>query len=237
MCCLSENNVLCDNFYCLIAGTIGKNALGSDMETLAVIDFETTGLSPERGARTTEVAVVLVQNGKAGRRYQSLMNPGVKIPANIQALTGITDDMVASAPSASAVMREVADFVEDSPLVAHNAAFDKRFWDAELARVKRTRRQAFACSMLIARRLLPHAPSHKLGELAAFVQLPVTGRFHRALADAEMAAHLLVHMAKLLQRDHKVRDVNHDLWCGIQRTPAAALPAFLADYRQQSATA
>ena len=165
------------------------------------------------------------------------MNPGVKVPANIQALTGITNEMVASAPAAAVVMREVAEFVEDFPLVAHNAAFDRRFWDAELARVKRTRRQEFACSMLIARRLLPHAPSHKLGELAAFAQLPATGRFHRALADAEMAAHLLGHMTKLLRRDHNIREVDHDLWCGIQRTPTAALPAFLADRRERGPAA
>lgn len=200
------------------------------MATMAVIDFETTGLSPNRGDRATEVAVVLVENGKPVRRYQSLMNAGVRIPGNIQSLTGITNDMVAAAPAASAVMREVSDFVEDFPLVAHNAAFDKRFWDAELARVKRNRRQEFACSMLIARRVLPHAPSHKLGELAAFAKLPATGRFHRAQADAEMAAQLLAYMTKLVQRDYRIRDVDHDLWCRVQRTPVGALQQVLADY-------
>lgn len=193
------------------------------METIAVIDFETTGLSPERGARATEVAVVLVQDGKLVGRYQSLMNAGVSVPGKIQTLTGITNDMVASAPSAAAVMREVSDFVADLPLVAHNASFDKRFWDAELARVKRNRRQEFACSMLVARRVLPHAPSHKLGDLASFAKLPATGRFHRAQADAEMTAHLLQYMAKVVQRDYKIRTVDHDFWCRVQRTPAGTL--------------
>jgi DNA polymerase-3 subunit epsilon len=200
------------------------------LETIAVIDFETTGLSPERGDRATEVAAVLIRNGKPIRRYQNLMNAGVKIPGNIQALTGITNEMIAGAPSASTVMREVCEFVEDFPLVAHNAAFDKRFWDAEVARVKRSRRQEFACSMLIARRILPHAPSHKLGELAAFAKLPATGRFHRAEADAEMAAQLLGYMAKVVQRDYKIRDIDHDFWCRIQRTPAGALHELLANY-------
>jgi DNA polymerase-3 subunit epsilon len=158
------------------------------------------------------------------------MNAGVNVPGRIQALTGITNDMVAAAPAASVVMREVSDFVEDFPLVAHNAAFDKRFWDAELARVKRNRRQEFACSMLIARRVLPTAPSHKFGDLAAFAKLPATGRFHRAQADAEMAAQLLAYMAKLVQRDYRIRDIDHDLWCRVQRTPVGALQQALTDY-------
>lgn len=181
------------------------------------------------GDRATEIAVVLVRDGKFVGGYQSLMNAGSRIPGHIQALTGISNEMIARAPPASTVMREVTDFVEDFPLVAHNAAFDKRFWDAELALVKRTRRQEFACSMLVARRVLPHAPSHKLGELTRFAKLPATGRSHRAQADAEMAAHLLQHMTELVQRDYKVPAVNHDFWCWVQRTPARAMPQLLAN--------
>lgn len=182
------------------------------------------------GDRATEVAVVLVRNGIFVGRYQSLMNAGSHIPGHIQALTGISNEMIASAPAASTVMREVSDFVEDFPLVAHNAAFDRRFWDAELARVKRNRRQEFACSMLVARRVLPKAPSHKLGELAAFAKLPATGRFHRAQADAEMAAHLLQYMSDHVQRNYKIPAVDHDFWCRVQRTPARSVHQFLADY-------
>lgn len=200
------------------------------METLAVIDFETTGLSPAIGDRATEIAVVLVQDGKVIRRYQSLMNAGVKIPRHIQALTGITNDMIKDAPAAAAVMREVSDFVEDFPLVAHNAAFDKRFWDAELARVPRSSQHRFACSMLIARRVMPHAPSHKLGELMAFARLPVTGKFHRAQADAEMTASLLTHMQNQLQDRYKIDRVSHDLWCQIQKAPAAGIAKCIAEH-------
>ena len=107
------------------------------MEVVAVIDFETTGLSPLQGDRATEVAAVIVDNGRVVDRYQSLMNAGVRIPAYIEALTGISNAMVRSAPSAEAVMREVSDFVGGIPIVAHNASFDARFWDAELARIQR----------------------------------------------------------------------------------------------------
>ena len=72
--------------------------------------------------------------------------------------------------------------------------------------------------MLLARRLLPLAPSHKLRALIEFAKLPVTGRFHRALADAEMAASLLRHMELELQQRYQVRDVSHKLLCQIQTT-------------------
>ena len=100
------------------------------MEAVAVIDFETTGLSPAQGDRATEIAAVIVEDGRVVDRYQSLMNAGVRIPAYIEALTGITNAMVRSAPSAGEVMRDVSDFVGDMPIVAHNASFDAKFWDA-----------------------------------------------------------------------------------------------------------
>ena len=187
------------------------------METVAVIDFETTGLSPDHGARATEIAAVLVQDGKVVDRYQSLMNAGVGIPQFIEDLTGITTAMVRKAPPTEDVMRAVADFVGDYPLVAHNASFDSKFWDAELGRIRRRRRQEFACSMLVARRVFPLAPSHKLGVLVEFAKLPVAGRYHRALADAEMTASLLVHMEEELRQRYKVVHVTHELLREIQK--------------------
>ena len=189
------------------------------MELVAVIDFETTGLSPAQGDRATEIAAVLLRDGQVVDRYQSLMNPGVAIPPYIEALTGISTAMVRQAPPAAEVMRQVSDFVGDHPLVAHNASFDCKFWDAELARIDRRRRQQFACSMLLARRLLPQAPSHKLGALVDFARLPVAGRAHRALADAQMAASLLTHLEDQLRRRYQLREVSHELLRKIQKTP------------------
>lgn len=201
------------------------------MEVVAVIDFETTGLSPAQGDRATEVAVVIVDNGRVVNRYQSLMNAGVRIPAYIEALTGISNAMIRSAPPAEAVMCEVSDFVGDIPIVAHNASFDARFWDAELARIQRARRQEFVCSLLLSRRLLPLAPSHKLGALVEYAKLPVAGRYHRALADAEMAASLLLRLEEELRLRHQVPDVSVDLLRRIQRASKAQLPKCLAAAR------
>ncbi len=198
------------------------------MEIVAVIDFETTGLSPAQGDRATEIAAVIVEDGKVVDRYQSLMNAGVRIPSFIESLTGISDAMIRQAPPAAEVMQAVSDFVGDLPLVAHNAAFDCKFWDAELARIQRGRKKEFICSLLLSRRLFPQAPSHKLAALVEYARLPVAGRYHRALADAEMAASLLLRLEEELQRQHGVGEVSPDLLRRIQRVPKTQLAKCIA---------
>ena len=201
------------------------------MERIAVIDFETTGLSPKSSCRATEIAVVMLENGRIVERYQSLMNAGVRVPAFIEQLTGISNAMLRTAPPAERVMEEVNEFVGCTPLLAHNASFDQKFWDFELGRIKRTRLQNFACSLLLARRLMPAAPNHKLGTLTTFAQLPHTGQAHRAMADAEMAANLMAHLAQELRGKHGVRELNHDLLCKLQKVPAAKVGEHLQRYR------
>jgi DNA polymerase-3 subunit epsilon len=193
------------------------------METIAVIDFETTGLSPAMGDRATEVAVVIVAKGKIVDRYQSLMNAGAHIPAFIEALTGISNAMIRKAPPAAEVMNALAEFVGDVPLVAHNASFDSRFLDAEWLRVERQRRQEFACSMLLARRIYPAAPDHKLGTLVRHLGLPSAARHHRALADAEMTAHLWVRMVSDIGQQYDLSAVPHDFLRALQKTPKAQM--------------
>ena len=201
------------------------------MERIAVIDFETTGLSPNSSCRATEIAVVMLENGRIVERYQSLMNAGVRVPAFIEQLTGISNAMLRTAPPAERVMEEVNEFVGCTPLLAHNASFDQKFWDFELGRIKRTRLQNFACSLLLARRLMPAAPNHKLGTLTTFAQLPHTGQAHRAMADAEMAANLTAHLAQELRGTHGLRELSHDLLCSLQKVPAAKITEHLKKHR------
>ncbi|MCV0437640.1 MAG: 3'-5' exonuclease [Hydrogenophaga sp.] len=197
------------------------------MNRIAVIDFETTGTSPGLGDRATEVAIVITEAGRVVDRYQSLMNAGVRIPAFITQLTGITNAMVEAAPPAERVMREAAQFVGDVPMVAHNAAFDRRYWTAELARVGVEAPQPFACTVLLSRRLYPQAPSHKLGTLVDFFRLPRTGQAHRALADAEMAAELLGRIQHDLRTQHGVATPDHGFLMALQRCARTALPRFI----------
>lgn len=198
------------------------------MSRIAVIDFETTGISISQGSRATEVAIVLMENGQPVDRYQSLMNAGVSIPPFITQLTGITNAMVAAAPPATQVMAEAARFVGDTPMVAHNAGFDRRFWQAELALAGLPAPQPFACTVLLSRRLYPEAPSHKLGMLAERFALPRNGAAHRALVDAEMAAWLLVRIQHDLRERHGVAEPDHAFLCALQTCTTKALPRFLA---------
>ena len=203
--------------------------MGRIMETLAVIDFETTGMSPAQGSRATEIAAVLVQDGQIVGRFQSLMNSGAWVPPFIEQFTGITNAMLSRAPPARAVMHEVMRFTRGCPLVAHNAAFDCGFWQAEatLAGCESDPAHDFACTLLLSRRLYPQAPNHRLGTLAALHALPDSGRAHRALADAQTTAHLLLR----LQADVAVRfaaqlagaSVTHALLGQLQRMPRARL--------------
>lgn len=204
------------------------------MDTIAVIDFETTGMAPDGGARAIEIAAVLLRDGRVVDRYQSLMNPGAWVPPFIEQFTGITNRMVRAAPPAAKVMREVAEFVGEHPLAAHNASFDRRFWDAELARIDRRREQAFACTMLLARRVYPQAPNHRLGTLVEFTRLPVAGRYHRALADAEMAAGLLARLEAELAQRFGLAAVTHELLRAIQAAPRHEMARCVARFAQQA---
>lgn len=198
------------------------------MDTVAVIDFETTGMSPDMGDRATEVAVVIVAGGRIIDRYQNLLKTGAHITAFIEELTGISNAMTRQAPPAAQVMGELATFVGDTPLVAHNASFDSRFLDAEWARIGKQRQQQFACSMLLARRIYPAAPDHKLGTLVRYLGLPQAARAHRALADAEMTAHLWLRMVADLKTEQGLNSVSHELLRKLQKTPKAKLANCIA---------
>jgi len=204
------------------------------VETIAVIDFETTGSAPARGARATEIAAVLVQDGQIVGRFQSLMNSGAWASPFIEQLTGISNAMLAAAPPARAVMHELVRFTRGCPLVAHNAAFDRGFWHAEAERAgcEPDAAHRFVCTLRLSRRLYPEAPNHRLGTLAALHHLPNAGRAHRALADAETTAHLLLHLQQDVARRYSAAlcgdAVTHALLYELQATPRGKLARWAA---------
>jgi len=120
-----------------------------------------------------------------------------------------------------------ADFIGEHCLVAHNASFDSRFLDAELQRIDRSYPGSFACSMLIARRLYPMAPNHKLGSLVEFKQIPTDGVFHRALADTEMTAKLWLVMLEELRAEHGIDPVSFPFVQKLSRTAKGAVQRLL----------
>lgn len=175
-----------------------------------VIDFETTGLSPGYD-RVIEAAAVRVENGEITGHFQSLANPGMRIPAFIENFTGISNAMVAKAPSTREVMADLADFLGDHQLAAHNANFDRGFLTAELQPLRRRPRQDFLCTLLLARRIARGLPGYKLEQVARHLQVPVPRDTHRALADAEMAARVLVALAVRLKENLGIAQVTGEL--------------------------
>jgi len=198
----------------------------SAAETVVVLDFETSGLSPNQGDRAIEVGAVRIEGGVITDHFQRLMNPGRRIDSFIESYTGITNAMLAKAAPCAEVMDEFADFIGDYDLVAHNASFDQRFLDAELQHVQRHYRGTFACSMLAARRLYPDAFNHKLNTLVEYKALPNDGTFHRALADAEMTAYLWLAMLADIERVHALADVSFELMQKLTKVPKTSVEKF-----------
>jgi DNA polymerase-3 subunit epsilon len=199
----------------------------SRADTVIVLDFETTGLSPDMGDRAIEIGAVCIENGEVTGRFQQLMNPGRRISSFIEEYTGITNAMLVDAPPCGEVMAQFADFIGDNNLVAHNASFDKRFLDAELARVSRNYSGQFACSMLAARRIYPDAPNHKLGTLVRYARIASDGAFHRALFDSEMTAKLWLAMLENIGERYDLWDLPFAIIQKLTKTPNSAIHKFL----------
>lgn len=195
--------------------------------TTIVIDFETTGLSPGYGDRAIEVGAVLISERRIVDRFQSLMNPDMRISGFIEDYTGITNLMLTSAPSIKEVMHKLKSFIAQHHLVAHNASFDARFLDAELERINHKRTNEFACSMLTSRRLYPEAPNHKLETLVRYKQLETGGVHHRALADAEMTAHLWIRMIEDIRSDYGLQDVPFCMMQQLGKVSKMKVPEFM----------
>jgi DNA polymerase III subunit epsilon len=173
-------------------------------DSVVVLDFETTGLSPAYGDRAIEIGAVLVEHGVIVDRFQKLMNPGFRISRFIEDYTGITNEMLKGQPCCEEVMAEFSEFIVGHNIVAHNASFDRRFLDFELKRAKRVYEGACCCSLLVSRRIYQDSPNHKLQTLVSHAGIRQAGTFHRALADAEMTAHLWISMIERIRQQYGV---------------------------------
>lgn len=168
-------------------------------EEWVVVDLETTGGSPKRGHRVTEVAAVCVSGGRITETYSTLVNPARAIPRFVTSLTGITEAMVASAPHFHEVAGQVARTIDGRVFVAHNAAFDWRFLAHEMQVANGTSpagRQL--CTVRLARKLLPELPSRGLDSLAHYFGVEIESR-HRALDDAVATAKVLLRLIDIME--------------------------------------
>jgi DNA polymerase-3 subunit epsilon len=151
---------------------------------LAFVDLETTGATPARD-RITEIGIVTVAGDGRVSEWSSLVNPQQPIPGFIQAMTGITDAMVAGAPVFAELADGLRERLRDCLFVAHNARFDYGFLKNEFRRAGMDFRATVICTVKLSRRLFPGHTRHSLDALIARHGLEVTER-HRALGDARL---------------------------------------------------
>lgn len=204
------------------------------MNKFAIIDFETTGpTGPDD--RAAEVGVVIVEGSRIVDRYASLMNSGHWMFWKNQNVTGITDDMIQSAPSANRVMKNVVKMISNYPLVAHWSSFDKRILDSELKHIGKKRRQGqeFLCTCLLGRRLYPEISRHTLEDLIIHTGITNTGGLHRAGADAEHTARLWIAMQRKLKKEHRLRSFPLELLEMIQQAPKGSLDHVIRNFRMK----
>ena len=165
----------------------------------AVVDVETTGMSPSQSDRVTEIAIVHVDGGAVGGCYESLVNPDRAIPPDIVALTRITQEMVREAPRFPALAPDVVAQLRGRVFVAHNASFDWRFVSHEVRRAAGVELVGETlCTVRLARLLLPQLPRRSLDAVTRYFGIDIGAR-HRAAGDALATAHVLLRLLQLAE--------------------------------------
>ena len=156
----------------------------------AVLDFETTGLSPLRGGRVIEIGAVVIEDGEICGEFHSLVNPGVPVPKAAQRIHGITNQMLEGEARPEEVFPRFLGFIQGTVLVAHNAPFDLGFLRYELQNLGLCLDNSHLCTLKISRKLFPCLRNHKLETVARHLLGPLLGDYclHRALDDARLTA-------------------------------------------------
>jgi DNA polymerase-3 subunit epsilon len=176
-----------------------------------VVDVETTGTSPWRGDRITEIAAIVVRDGVVAERFETLVNPERSIPPMITSLTHINWEMVKDAPRFRDICEQVVSVLQGHVFVAHNVDFDWRFVTAEIQRATGQRLSGRRlCTVRLARRVLPQLRSRRLDSVANYYGVEILAR-HRAGGDAVATAHVLI---RLLD---EARDRECRCWVDLQR--------------------
>lgn len=153
---------------------------------IAFVDIETTGGNPARD-RITEIGIVRMADDEIMDEWSSLVDPGQPIPREIQALTGITDEMVRDAPPFAALGAAIAERLAGWTFAAHNARFDYGFLKAEFRRLGERFLADVLCTVRLSRRLHPGEARHGLDAVIERHGLDPANR-HRALGDARLIA-------------------------------------------------
>ena len=180
-------------------------------DEIVCFDIETTGLKVDREA-ITEIGAVVLKNGQVTDRFQTFVNPGRRLTPEIIGLTGITDAMLADAPSPKEALTAFLDFVNGRPLAAHNAEFDISFIRAGCRREGIPFDPTYVDSLILAQNLLPGLGKYKLDIVADHLDLPAFNH-HRASDDAATVGYMLIPFWKMLHERgiHTLQAVNGEM--------------------------
>ncbi|HSE30169.1 MAG TPA: exonuclease domain-containing protein [Pyrinomonadaceae bacterium] len=172
-----------------------------------VVDVEATGAKTPPN-RLIELGAYRIRGGRIVDKFLSLVNPEIPIPRFVMALTGISNEMVKSAPVFAEVAPRWLDFVSDSVLVAHNAAFDTSFLNHEISRVYPGHRMLnpHLCTVRLSRRVMPALNNHRLDTIANHFSIPIISR-HRAGSDALATAEIFLLLLSKLEEQHGIKDL------------------------------
>ena len=151
---------------------------------LVFLDLETTGATASFD-RITEIGLIEVDPGGRAAEWSTLVNPQARIPPFIESLTGISNDMVASAPTFAEVARELKARLDGRLLIAHNARFDYGFLKSEFSRLAIKYSSELVCTVKLSRKLYPGQARHNLDSLMERHGIACAAR-HRALGDARV---------------------------------------------------
>lgn len=168
------------------------------MSRVIVVDTETSGLSVRNGGRVIEIGAVAVEDGQVVAELSTLINSGAVISYSAFRVHGISEQMLTGRPTPQEVWPWFLEFAGTSPLVAHNAPFDRAFVQHELHLLGLPFDNPWHCTVRLSRRKLPRLMNHKLETVYKhlFGGLPEDVQQHRALDDARMAARVWMELSK-----------------------------------------
>ena len=178
---------------------------GYEYPPLAFVDIETTGSHFERD-RITEVGIKSLIHDQV-ETWESLINPQIFIPQNIQSLTGIRPEMVSQQPAFEGLATEIARELEGKIFVAHNARFDYGFLKASFRRVGIDFKPKVLCTVKLSRLLFPDQVRHNLDTIIGAHRLKISAR-HRALGDADLLLQFWRVCEEKLGREALLKAVN-----------------------------
>jgi len=201
-----------------------------DAETVVVLDFETTGLSPRNGDRVIEFGATKVISGQVVSELSMLMDPGFEISSEITDITGITNNMLRGQPKCGIGISKLVEFVGDFNIVAHNKSFDSKFFENEVGLLGLPFNFKFMCSLMLSRRVWPNYKSHSVSSLIDQLNISPSGSLHRAQEDANMTVHIwlaLIGSLKTSMNRDMITDVFVERLCKLTKKQA---PAYIQEW-------